>query len=131
MTSVIRTRPATGLRDGRGLSYWRDLDWILLIAALAVTFYGAVLVWSASRADLASEGDSTSYLKRHLLNIGIGLVLGYIASRLDYRWLRAYTPIIYGLAMALLLVPFLPGLGTTIAGARAWINLPGGMTIQP
>lgn len=131
MTSLIRTRPATGLRDGRGLSYWRDLDWILLIAALAVTFYGAVLVWSASRADLASEGDSTSYLKRHLLNIGIGLVLGYIASRLDYRWLRAYTPIIYGLAMALLLVPFLPGLGTTIAGARAWINLPGGMTIQP
>ena len=131
MTSLIRTRPATGLRDGRGLSYWRDLDWILLIAALAVTFYGAVLVWSASRADLASEGDSTSYLKRHLLNIGIGLVLGYIASRLDYRWLRAYTPIIYGLAMALLVVPFLPGLGTTIAGARAWINLPGGMTIQP
>ena len=115
----------------RGGGYWRDLDWILLIAAVAVSLMGALLVWSASRADLASESDPQSYLKRHLINIGVALVLGFIASRINYRLLRAYTPVVYVASMVLLLVPFVPGLGVTIAGARAWIDVPLGLTIQP
>ena len=31
----------------------RDLDWVLLIGTVCVTLFGAVLVWSASRADMA------------------------------------------------------------------------------
>ena len=123
------TAPA-GSRQ-RGIAYWRDLDWFMLIAVFAITAFGSVLVWSASRADLAAPGDPQSYLKRHLVNIVIGLVLGFLASRIDYRWLRAYTPVVYGLAVVALLLPFVPGLGTTIAGARAWIDLPGGFTLQP
>ncbi len=114
-----------------GSSYWRDLDWILLIAAIGVTVFGSMLVWSASRADMASDSDPQSYLKRHLINVAIGMALGFFASRVDYRWLRAYTPIIYGVSVFLLLMPFVPGIGATIAGARAWIDLPGGMTLQP
>jgi len=115
----------------RQRGYWRDLDWILLIAALATSVFGSMLVWSASRADMASDSDPQSYLKRHVINIVIGIALGWFASRVDYRWLRAYTPFIYGASAFLLVMPFLPGLGTTIAGARAWIDLPGGMTLQP
>ena len=115
----------------RGGGYWRDLDWILLIAAFALSLMGSLLVWSASRADLASESDPQSYLKRHLINIGVALVLGFIASRINYRLLRAYTPVVYVASMILLLVPFIPGLGVTIAGARAWIDVPLGLTIQP
>jgi len=111
--------------------YWRDLDWILLIAVVAVTIFGSVLVWSASRADMASDSDPTSYLKRHLINVVIAMALGFIASRLNYRWLHAYTPVLYGTALVLLVIPFVPGLGTTIAGARAWINVPGGFSLQP
>ena len=115
----------------RGGGYWRDLDWILLIAAFALSLMGSLLVWSASRADLASESDPQSYLKRHLINIGVALVLGFIASRINYRLLRAYTPVVYVASMILVLVPFVPGLGVTIAGARAWIDVPLGLTIQP
>lgn len=115
----------------RGGGYWRDLDWILLIAAFALSLMGSLLVWSASRADLASESDPQSFLKRHLINIGVALVLGFIASRINYRLLRAYTPVVYLASMILLLVPFVPGLGVTIAGARAWIDVPFGLTIQP
>ena len=130
MSGILASDPAThSLTRQRG--YWRDLDWILLIAALAATVFGSMLVWSASRADMASDSDPQSYLKRHVINIVVGIILGWIASRLDYRWLRAYTPFIYGASVFLLLMPFLPGLGTTIAGARAWIDLPGGLTLQP
>ena len=128
-TDAIARPPAPGL--SRGSSYWRDLDWVLVVAAIGVTIFGSVLVWSASRADMASANDPQSYLKRHLINVVVAMVLGYVASRLDYRWLRAYTPIIYIVSVLLLLVVFIPGLGTSIAGARAWIDLPGGFTIQP
>ena len=122
---------AVAPKRDRGGGYWRDLDWILLIAAFALSLMGSLLVWSASRADLASESDPQSYLKRHLINIGVALVLGFIASRINYRLLRAYTPVVYVASMILLLVPFVPGLGVTIAGARAWIDVPLGLTIQP
>ena len=122
--------PDTASRSTRrGSGYWRDLDWILLIAAMTITVFGSMLVWSASRADMASDSDPTSYLRRHAINIGIGIVLGFLVSRVDYRWLRAYTPIVYGLSVVLLIMPFLPGIGATIAGARAWIDLPGGTTL--
>ena len=121
-----------GSRSGpRSRGFWRDLDWILLISGLALTVLGSVLVWSASRADLASPTDPHSYLKRHVINVVIAILLGYVASRLNYRWLRAYTPMIYGISFFLLLLPFVPGIGVTVAGARAWVDLPGGLTLQP
>lgn len=129
-SSTINMSPLTGYPERRA-SFWRDLDWVLLIAAFAVTIMGSVLVWSASRADLASESDPQSYLKRHLLNVVVALGLGYVASRVSYRWLHAYTPVLYGASFLLLLLPFVPGIGVTIAGARAWIDLPGGLTLQP
>ena len=121
-----------GSRSGvRSRGFWRDLDWILLISGLALSVLGSVLVWSASRADLALPTDPHSYLKRHAINVVIAILLGYVASRLNYRWLRAYTPMIYGLSFLLLLLPFVPGIGVTVAGARAWVDLPGGLTLQP
>ena len=134
MTSMFPTKSSDAAvapsRD-RGGGYFRDLDWVLIIAALGASLMGSVLVWSASRADLAAEGDPQSYLKRHLINLGVALVLFVIATRINYRWLRAYTPVVYVASMVLLLVPFVPGLGVTIAGAQAWIDVPLGLTIQP
>lgn len=126
----LTTRPRSASSQ-RGLNYWRDLDWILLIAALGLTVFGAILVWSGSRADLASPEDPQSYVKRHLINVAIAIALGFLVSRIDYRWLRAYTPIIYAASIVALLLTFAPGLGKTIAGARAWIELPLGQTLQP
>ena len=126
----LTTRPRSSSSQ-RGLNYWRDLDWILLIAALGLTVFGAILVWSGSRADLASPEDPQSYVKRHLINVAIAIMLGFLVSRIDYRWLRAYTPIIYAASIVALLLTFAPGLGKTIAGARAWIELPLGQTLQP
>ena len=119
------------LPSRKGGHYWRDLDWVLLVAALAATFFGSLLVWSASRTSLSPVSDPQSFVKRHLVTVFIGILLGFFASRLNHRWLRAYTPVIYGVAVLSLLLTFVPGLGTKIAGARAWVHLPGGFTIQP
>ena len=129
--SAMRSSDQRSFPSRQGGDYIRDLDWVLLAAAGAATVMGSLLVWSASKADLASPTDPQSYLKKHLINVVLALILGFIASRLDHRWLRAYTPVIYVLSVFSLFLPFVPGLGTKIAGARAWIQMPGGFTIQP
>lgn len=126
----VMSRPKIPSRQ-RGSAYWRELDWVLVIASVLTAIFGSMLVWSASRSDMASENDPQSYLKRHLLNVAIGIALGVLVSKVNYRSLLAYTPIIYGLSVFTLILPFLPGIGASVAGARAWVDLPGGFTLQP
>jgi rod shape determining protein RodA len=109
----------------------RRLDWVIVLCAIALAGIGSVLVWSATRAKLeAGGGDATTYLKRHLLNLCIGLALGAVAALVDYRMLRAYAPIVY-IASCIGLVAVLSPLGSTINGAHSWIVLGGGFAIQP
>jgi rod shape determining protein RodA len=70
-------------------------------------------------------------LKRHVVNILIGGLLAYLTTLIDYRLLRAYTPIVWGLAVLGLIIVLIPGLGSEINGSKAWISFPGGFQIQP
>ena len=127
-TSVSRARDITTRRTRS--TYLRRLDWTLLIAALSLSSLGALLVWSATKQrQLDSNLDPESFLKKHLLNLAIGLFLGFVVSKFDYRLLRAYTPILYiGSILGLVAVLVV---GSTINGAHAWIALPAGFTLQP
>lgn len=115
-------------RDG----FVRQLDLVLLGAVALLLVIGSFLVSASTRDWYASNGlDPHFYLKRHLINIIIGLVLAAITAAVDYRLLRAYTPVLWGLAVIGLIAVLIPGVGDTINGARAWISLPGGFSIQP
>jgi rod shape determining protein RodA len=109
----------------------RRLDWALVLAAVALSTMGAFLVWSATRSNLEAKGlDPSTFLKRHVLNVCIGLALGTVAALVDYRMLRAYAPIVY-IASCIGLVAVLSPLGSTINNARSWIVIGGGFQIQP
>ncbi|MGH8970029.1 MAG: rod shape-determining protein RodA [Actinomycetes bacterium] len=109
----------------------RRLDWALLLAILGLALVGAVLVWSATRqAAIDSGADPQGFLKKHLLNLAIGLVLAAAASLFDYRILRAYAPVLYVLSIVGLVAVLSP-LGSTINGSHSWIVLPAGFSIQP
>ena len=109
----------------------RRVDWTLLVAVLALSSIGGALVWSATRqAALDAGGDPTAFLKKHCLNVAIGLVLAVAAGSFDYRMLRAYAPVIYLLSLAGLVLVLSP-LGSTINGSHSWIVLPAGFSIQP
>jgi rod shape determining protein RodA len=127
-TSVSRRRDLTARATKS--TYLRRLDWTLLIAALSLSGLGALLVWSATKQrQLDANLDPESFLKKHLLNLAIGLLLGFVVSKFDYRLLRAYTPILY-VGSILGLVAVL-AVGATVNGAHAWIALPAGFTLQP
>lgn len=100
-------------------------DLVLLVAALTASGLGALLVHSATRHEAGS-----AFLVRHLLNLGIGLVIALLAARLDRALLRALAPVVY-LAGVLGLVLVLTPLGAEVNGSRSWIRLPGGFSLQP
>jgi rod shape determining protein RodA len=109
----------------------RRLDWILLLAVLALSLVGTLLVWAATEPSLRQAGlNPHTYLMKQLLNIAIGLVLMAAVSLLDYRQLRLYAPVVLVLSCLGLLAVLSP-LGTIVNGARSWIALPGGFQIEP
>jgi rod shape determining protein RodA len=109
----------------------RRFDWPLTAGAVALALIGAVLVWSATRErGQLTGGDPQYFLKRHLLNLAVGLVLAAIVSALDHKRLRAMTPVVYVFALLGLFAVLSP-LGSTVNGARSWIELGAGFSIQP
>ena len=107
----------------------RRLDWILLLAVLALVTLSALLVWSATshRVDLTG-GDSTAYLRKQLVNIAIGLLLLACVVAVDHRWVRIVAPLVYLLSVAGLALVLT--MGSTVNGSRSWLRL-AGMSIQP
>ena len=113
-------------------SIFHGFDPVLTAAVALLLVMGTLLVYAATRDWYARNGlDPQYYLKRHAINIAIGVLLAYGTTVIDYRLLRAYTPIFWGLSVLGLVIVLIPGLGSTVNGARAWISLPGGFQIQP
>lgn len=109
----------------------RRLDWPLLLAALALSFIGSLLVWSATRnRTQLNQGDPYYFLIRHAMNTGIGFGLMIGTIWLGHRTLRGAVPVLYGLSVVLILAVLTP-LGATVNGAHAWIIIGGGFSLQP
>ena len=119
-------------RRTRKISLTAGFDPVLTAAVGALLIIGTLLVYAATRDWYSANGlDPQYYLKRHVINIVIGLALAWGTTIIDYRLLRAYTPFIWGLGVLGLIFVLIPGVGSEINGAKAWIRLPAGLQIQP
>ena len=125
MSQSIRYRRASRIN-------FRNFDNLLNFAVIGLLLIGTLLVYAGTREWFRSyDLDPEYYLKRHILNILIGALLAYGTTLIDYRLLRAYTPIIWLASVIGLVIVLIPGFGSKINGARAWISLPGGFQLQP
>lgn len=116
----------------RNKSFFSGFDPILSGAVGGLLIIGTLLVYAATRDWYSANGlDPEYYLKRHVINIVIGLALAWGTTIIDYRLLRAYTPFIWGFGVLGLILVLIPGVGSEINGAKAWIRLPAGFQIQP
>ncbi|MEV6946095.1 rod shape-determining protein RodA [Streptomyces sp. NPDC051172] len=112
-------------------SVTRRLDWPMLLAALALSGIGSMLVYSATRNRTEiNQGDQYYFLIRHIMNTGIGFALMAGVLWLGHRTLRTVVPILYGASVFLILLVLTP-LGATINGSRNWIVFGGGFSLQP
>ena len=104
---------------------------ILCVTAFLLCL-GVLMVYSAT----ISFSDSPKYhtapyhfLIRQIINVVIGLIAGFAVYRTPMRvWMRI-APYLAGVAIFLLIIVLIPGIGRSVNGARRWIAL-GPMNFQ-
>ena len=129
-----RTTAARGTTAARtGVKRERhQVSYPLLTAVIALVAIGVVMVYSASsiRSYLAG-GDPAAQGLQQAIWAGLGLTAMLIASRVDFRLLRHLAIPAYVLALVLLGIVLIPGVGAEVAGSRRWIVVPGVGSFQP
>ena len=122
-----RSRLARAFASGGVARSW---DWLLILVTCGLTAGGTVLVWAATEPSLRAAGlDPHGYLRKAMLWAALGLAAMFVTSSIDYRRIRRWTPVLYGLSLLLLLAVL--AVGHSVNGAKAWIALPGGFQVEP
>jgi cell division protein FtsW len=106
------------------------LDSVTIALALGIVLLGLVMVTSASVSIAGQEsGQPFYYLERQLLLTLIGAGCAALVFSVPTEMLeRASLPLL-ALAIALLLIVLVPGLGHSVNGSRRWLRL-GGANFQ-
>ena len=110
----------------------KRMDIGLLVTILILLSLGLIMVLSASAPSaLTYEGDSYFYFKSQLVNACIGIAAMLFFSIVDYRLynLGKIPLIALCIALGLLVLVLVPGVGVTVNGATRWIKL--GIMFQP
>jgi len=101
-----------------------NFDWVLLLTVGLLTTIGIFNLYSATSS---LEMATPVYLKQ-IYWFGLGLSLALAVCLFDYRHLEHLAPVLYGLAILLLVFVLL--FGKTTMGATRWIDL-GIFNLQP
>lgn len=106
-------------------SYWVvGVDFWLMLSALSLIAIGIIMVASSSLAIAEKYNhDAFYYLKRHITYIGIGVFLSTIILAMKMDWIQQLSRLLIVVALILLLLVLIPGVGVKINGAQRWINL--------
>lgn len=102
-------------------------DQLLLWITLILLGIGLVMVYSASiaiaEASDAVRHQSTYYLFRQTAFIAISVVAGYVAFQIPMDWWQKMAPHLFLIALGLLVLVLIPGVGRNINGSQRWLSL--------
>lgn len=103
---------------------------VMLCVTLLVVFGLMMVLSSSSIVAITSGGDPWNMFKRQFLWATFGLVALLATYRMPYhQWHRFARPFL-AVAFGLMVLPFVPGVGITTNGARAWAAF-GAVRFQP
>ena len=102
--------------------YWRNLDWPLILAVLALVGIGLVVIYSASHSQLEALGASPYYYVKRQLSLSKCPRSNHPYDTAPGCPTRSHY---FGNASFISLV-----LGTTVFGSQRWVRI-GPLTIQP
>ena len=106
-----------------------DMPFLLLVLALLAI--GLVMVASSSYvwSYYKNDGDSYFFIKRQLIFAVIGIIAMTGIALFDYHNWRKFAFPILVVAVILLMLVYIPGVGVKVNGARRWLNF--GVQFQP
>ena len=99
-------------------------DYSILLAVVALAAIGILMVYSSSAMQAYISADDTlAIVGPQIFWAAIGIAAMLVAMRVDYRWLRLVSMPGYAVALALLVLVFIPGLNRVVGGAARWLIL--------
>ena len=127
MSTATPIKPASDPPPSLAPREWRlRIDPLLVLAALGLVACSLIALKGGTRHDV--EGQPNYYVYRQAFFAGVGIVLMYLFSRIDYTRLQELRYAVYGVLIAMLLVVL--ALATATRGASAWIEI-GFFRLQP
>jgi len=112
-------------RPSRMMEYDQPLVWVVLLLML----FGMVMVYSASIALPDSPkfaylaGKNNYFLLRQGLFIAISIVAAVLTFRIPVATWQRFAPLMFVATLVLLALVLVPGVGTSVNGARRWLSL--------
>ncbi len=109
----------------------RRADMALVMLLVVILGVGVAMLFSASSSfSSRTWGDPLFLLKRQLLWGAVGGAAAFVVSLTPLDALRRRMPLVVLGTLAVLLLPFVPGVGSSVLGSRRWITL-FGQSFQP
>lgn len=105
--------------------YIKVTDKLLIFLCLTASCFGLALIYSASH-----QGG----MHQTIVQAGailLGLTAAIIISNINYESLSALWPVIAAVAVGLMILTVFFGVGPAGSDNKAWLTLPGGLSIQP
>jgi len=103
-----------------------------MLTTFGLAVFGLVMIASAGIARSMSVYNEPYYYLSHQFLYGFlpGIAAWFILQGIDYRKWEKWALPFFVATIILLIIVFIPGIGTTVKGAQRWINL-GGLSFQP
>lgn len=99
----------------------KDVDWLLLLAPIALTVFGCI--------GISSSAPDGSFVKKQIISLGIGVAIAIAIMFTDYHKIVVnVAPFFYAAVLVLLVLVLI--VGTEINGNRAWLRI-AGFSLQP
>ncbi|HEY7827116.1 MAG TPA: FtsW/RodA/SpoVE family cell cycle protein, partial [Candidatus Limnocylindrales bacterium] len=120
---TVRSRP-TG---GRGIPsvLRREThapDYVVLVAVVALTAIGVLMVYSSSAMQsYAGSANSFAVVGPQVVWGALGLLAMMVMTKVDYRRLRLVSIPLYGLAVVLLVLVFVPQFNRVVGGSARFL----------
>ncbi len=107
------------------------MDMKLLLLVIAMVLFGLIMVYSSSFIYAQEKtGNGFFLISKQIVYACLGFCALSAAIRVDYRLWGKWAYGILGLAILLLALILIPGVGEKVGGARRWIHL-AGLRFQP
>jgi len=99
------------------------MDYTLFVVVVILALIGVVMVFSSSYMRAGTDlGDPYYYLKRQGTFFVLGLLCMLFMANFNYRYIRRFSLLLYGIANVLLVLVLIIGISSH--GATRWIPLP-------
>lgn len=110
-----------------------NIDYPFLILSILIIVVGLLMISSAGGPSGYAEFGDTYYYIKHQLIFGFlpGIAAMLFFSRLPYQWWRKWAWELLLVSIVLLVLVFIPGIGSDFGTSRSWISIGGSFSIQP